>query len=271
MLSGLGLAFGLGRRARARAGFPTGIAGSPQLCPDLWLTVLLGYGLLQGGWHDWNARDLAWNFVWPTRFTFVGQIVVFYPAFFRIKSARSKPSNTARCSAWPRPTWRWPSPIMIYTYSSWIFYFLVMLLGGVWAGRVERMGGDGRRHLAVLGLTMLVYVGVKLGMVTGRIPTNVVVLHALTVAVLYTLLELATEPVQSLHPAAAARPRAEPDGRADARCSLVHGLVYESRPVRRLSPFHQYCSVLDGDPAPGLGGLHVRHPANRALPDGAAC
>ena len=53
---------------------------------------------------------------------------------------------------------------------SWIFYFQMMLLGGLLAGKVKEMGRHGHRHLLVLTLTMLIYVGLKLGMTTGRIP-----------------------------------------------------------------------------------------------------
>jgi peptidoglycan/LPS O-acetylase OafA/YrhL len=235
MLSGFGLAISLGK---SESRFPDWYHRRlRRLYPGLWLTVLVGYCLLQGGWRDWTARDFAWNLVWPTRFTFVGQIVLYYPAFFLIKAARSERVEYGVMLGLAATY----LAVAVTHYNlhtlSWLFYFQVMLFGGVWAGRVERMGRDGRRGLAVLGLTMLVYVGVKLAMVTGRIPMNVVALHTLTLAIVYTLLELtATVPVQSL----TRRPRLGPTLGLVAGLTLeiylVHGLVYESRPVAAL-PF----------------------------------
>ena len=172
---------------------------------------------------------MAWNLFWPTPFAFVTQIVLFYPAFYLIKTARSGKLE-AGVMLGLTATYL-TAAIMNYNIHmlSCLFYFQLMLLGGVWAGRIKQMGRTWRRHLAVLGVTMLVYVGVKLGMVTGRIPTNVVPLHRLSIVIVYSLLELtATAPVQS----ASRLPRLGPALGLLASLTfevyLVHGLVYES-------------------------------------------
>ena len=235
MLSGLGLSLSLGKHEQPFADWYR--RRLRRIYPALWVTVFFGCFLIQGGWRDWTFRELMANFLWPTQFTFVGQIVLFYPVFFLIKSARSRRLEYAVMLG----------VLVIYLTAasfaynlhvlSWLFYLQMMLLGGLWSGRLSKMEQSGSRHLPLLGLTMLIYVVVKLGMVTGRIPTNVVVLHALTVAIVFSLLALTTtSTVQSW----SRRPRLAPVLGLIAGMTfeiyLVHGFVHENPFVAKL-PF----------------------------------
>jgi len=208
-----------------------------RIYPSLWLTVLVGMVLIQGAWRDWTPLDLLHTFVWPTPYLFLTQIVVFYPAFYLVKALRSTKVErgvmlglTATYLA-----------VAAFYYDlhvlSWLFYFQMMLFGGLLAGRVEKMGGGQRRHLPVLTLTMLIYVGVKLGMVTGRIPTHIAVLHLLTLPIVFSLLGLcATAALQNLSRHPRLGPLLGVVAGLTLEIYLVHGFVYENPHVATL-PF----------------------------------
>jgi peptidoglycan/LPS O-acetylase OafA/YrhL len=201
MLSGLGLSLS------PRIGEGRFIAWNrrrlSRIYPSLWLTVLVGMVAIQGAWRHWAAWDLVRNLAWPTPYAFIAQIVAFYPAFYLLKAARNPKVEIGVMLGLAAPY----AAVSLVRYDlhvlSWIFYFQVMLFGGLLARRVEGMGRDGRRAVAILAATMLVYLAVKLAMVTGRIPTHVAPLHALIYPILWGLLALcAAAPVQALarHP-----------------------------------------------------------------------
>jgi peptidoglycan/LPS O-acetylase OafA/YrhL len=199
-----------------------------RIYPGLWLTVLVGMILIQGAWRDWTPLEFARNLIWPTAYGFIAQIILFYPAFYLLKAARSPAVErgvmlglTASYLA-----------VAVFHYDlhvlSWIFYFQVMLLGGLLAGRVHEMGRHGKRDLLVLSASMLIYVVVKLAMVTGRIPSHTSILHLLTLPILLSLLGLsAAAPVQAL----ARHPRLAPVLGLVAGMTLeiylVHGFVHK--------------------------------------------
>ncbi len=226
LLSGLGLA--LSPRTRDGRFLDWYRRRLSRIYPGLWLTVLVGIILIQGAWRDWSPLDFARNLIWPTGYGFIAQIILFYPAFYLLKAARNPGVErgvmlglTAAYLA-----------VAVFHYDlhvlSWIFYFQVMLLGGLLAGRVHDMDRDGKRHLLVLSASMVIYIGVKLAMVTGRIPSHTAILHLLTLPILWSLLGLcASAPVQAL----AREPRLAPVLGLVAGMTLeiylVHGFVHK--------------------------------------------
>jgi hypothetical protein len=201
----------------------------------LWLTVFIGMILIGGTWHEWRPLDFLRAVVWPTPYPFLTQIIVFYPAFYLVRAAKSTKVEFGMMLGLCAPY----LAFALFHYDlhvlSWIFYFQVMLLGGLLAGRVKEMGSDWRRHLGVLTPVLLIYMGVKLAMVTGRIPSHVMVLHVLTFPILFNLLGIcAAAPLQGL----ARRPRL---GAAlglvaglTLEIYLVHGFIYAAPRVRTL-------------------------------------
>jgi hypothetical protein len=88
-----------------------------------------------------------------------------------------------------------------------------------------------------LTLTMLVYLGIKLAMTTGRIPTHVSVLHILTFPIVSSLLGLcATATVQGLGRHPRLGPMLGLIAGLTLEIYLVHGFVYANRRVAAL-PF----------------------------------
>jgi peptidoglycan/LPS O-acetylase OafA/YrhL len=198
-----------------------------RIYPSLWLTVLVGMVLIQGAGRDWTALDFERILVWPTPYGFLAQIVLFYPAFYLLKAARNPNVERVAILGLTAPY----LAVALFHYDlhvlSWIYYLQVMLLGGLLAGRVRERRGDGKRHLVVLSATMLIYIAVKLGMVTGRIPSHLAILHLLTIPILLSLLALcASEPVQAL----ARHPRLGPVLGLVAGMTLeiylVHGFIH---------------------------------------------
>jgi peptidoglycan/LPS O-acetylase OafA/YrhL len=234
MLSGLGIALS------ARTGTERFVDWYRRrlfrIYPALWLTMLAGPVLLQGAWRRWTLVDFLSAFIWPTHYAFLMLIVLFYPAFYllrALKSARVEWSVIVALSAAY-------IGVAVVRYDlhvlSWIYYFQMMLVGGLLAGQVTAMASHSRRHLAVLIVAMVIYVGVKLAMTTGRIPTHIGVLHLLTYPIVISLLGLCTSAlVQRL----TRLPRL---GRVLAFVAgltleiyLVHDFVYKDRRVSGLS------------------------------------
>jgi peptidoglycan/LPS O-acetylase OafA/YrhL len=208
-----------------------------RIYPSLWLTVIVGIVLIQGAWRDWTSLDFLTNFVWPTPYGFLAQIVLFYPAFYVVKALGSAGVErglllglTAMYAA-----------VAAIHYDlhvlSWIFYFQMMLFGGMLAGQVKEMGRDGRWHLTILTATMVIYVGVKLGMTTGRIPMHVGVLHLLAFPIVYSLLGVCgTVTIQNLSRVRRLGPVLALVGGLTLEIYLVHGFVYHHPRVANL-PF----------------------------------
>jgi peptidoglycan/LPS O-acetylase OafA/YrhL len=199
--------------------------------------VLTALVLSRGAGRDWSLSDLVRDLIWPTPYGFIAQIVVFYPAFYFLKAIGSPKvergvllglTGTYLVVAW----FHYDFHIL-----SWIFYFQVMLLGGLLAGRVYELGRDGRRDLLVLAGTMLVYVLLKLAMVTGRIQSHIGPLHLLTLPILWSLLALCA--TSGWH-ALARHPRVRPALGLIAGLTLeiylVHGFVH-THPRVAMLPF----------------------------------
>jgi peptidoglycan/LPS O-acetylase OafA/YrhL len=208
-----------------------------RIYPGLWLTVLVGIVLIQGAWRNWTTIDFLSNLIWPTPYGFLTQIVLFYPAFYLVRARRSAKIELGVALALTASY----LTVAVIHYDlhvlSWIFDFQMMLLGGLLAGKVKEMGRDRHRHLSVLTLTMLIYVGVKLGMTTGRIPTHIAVLHALMVPVVFSLLGLcATATVQNLSRLPRVMPVLAVVGGLTLEIYLVHEFVYKNHWVATL-PF----------------------------------
>ena len=251
--------------------------------------MLVGIVLFQGAWRDWTSLDFLTGFVWPTPYGFLAQIVLFYPAFYAVKALGSARFERGLMLAL---TAMYAAVAAIH-YDlhplSWIFYFQMMLFGGMLAGQVKAMGRDGGAavsliahatgedphppyrapspggrgefSLAILTVTMLVYVGVKLGMTTGRIPMHVGVLHLLAFPIVYSLLGFCgTATVQNLSRLKRLGPVLALIGGLTLEIYLVHGFVYHYRGVANLPFPVEPGGVLGGHIAAGLdrqgvGGL----------------
>ncbi len=88
-----------------------------------------------------------------------------------------------------------------------------------------------------MSLTLLVYLGIKLGMTTGRIPTHVSVQHLLSFPIVFSLLGLcATSPVQRLSHHPRLGPALGLVAGLTLEIYLVHGFVYKHQSVATL-PF----------------------------------
>ncbi len=138
MLSGLGLA--LSPRTTQGRFLEWYRRRLSRIYPALWLTVLFGMVLIQGTWRQWTLVGLLRNLVWPTPYGFLALIVLFYPAFYLVKAARS---TRVECGV---------MLVVIATYGfvaifqydlhvlSWLDFFLMMLFGGMLARRVDQLG-----------------------------------------------------------------------------------------------------------------------------------
>ncbi len=234
LLSGLGLALSPrtseGRFAswyRRRLG---------RIYPGLWIAVLLGTAGWEGGWHGRGIGQSLHDLVWPTPYGFVAQIVVFYPAFYLLRALRNR-------------RWEWGILVGLgvaylgvstFRYDlhalSWIYYFQMMVLGGLLASRLPEMGRHPRRDLGLVAVTLVLYIGLKLAMVTGRLPMHVGPLHAMTAVILIGLLGLnASSRPQSI----ALDPRLSRGlgllASLTLEIYLVHGFVYEAPQVAQLA------------------------------------
>ena len=207
-----------------------------RIYPGLWIAVLLGTAGWEGGWHGRGIGQVLHDLFWPTPYGFVAQIVVFYPFFYLLKTARNR-------------KWEWGILVGLglaylgvatFRYDlhalSWIYYFQMMILGSLLAVRLPEMGRHPRRDLGIVVVTLLLYVGLKLAMVSGRIPMHVGPLHAMTAVILIGLLGLnASSRPQSI----ALDPRlTRPLGlfaSLTLEIYLVHGFVYEAPQVARLA------------------------------------
>ena len=140
MLSGLGIALS------ARTGTDRFVdwyrRRLSRIYPALWLTMLAGPVLLQGAWRRWTPVDFLSAFVWPTHYAFLMLIVLFYPAFYFLRAMNSAKIEWAVMVALTAAY----VGVAVVHYDlhvlSWIFYFQVMLLGGLLAGRVKAMAGS---------------------------------------------------------------------------------------------------------------------------------
>lgn len=208
-----------------------------RIVPGLWLTVLIGTVAIGGAWRQWGPLDYARNLIWPTPYGFLTQILLLYPAFYLVKSARSPAVEVGLMGGLSIPY----VYINLYDYNlhtlSSIFYFQLMLLGSLLAGRVRGYAGNSRAALWVLALTLPVYVGVRYAMLTGRLPLNTAPLHLLMLPILLGLLRLCATPAAR---AFARHPWTEPAVSFLAAITLeiylVHGYVYEHPWVQAL-PF----------------------------------
>ena len=208
-----------------------------RIYPGLWLTVLVGFVLIQGAWRNWTPLEFLSSLVWPTPYAFLAQIVLFYPVFYAVKAFRSvKIERRATLAVTAMYL-----AVAVFHYDlhvlSWIFNFQMMLLGGVLAGRIKELARGRRGHLSVLTWTMLIYVGVKLAMTTGRIPSHIAFLHLLTVPIVWSVLGLcASVTVQDLSRLPRLGPMLAVVGGLTLEIYLVHGFVYKDPRVATL-PF----------------------------------
>jgi peptidoglycan/LPS O-acetylase OafA/YrhL len=188
MLSGLGLS--LSPRAGTGRFIEWHRRRLSRIYPSLWLTVLVGIVLIQGAWRQWTLLDFAGNLLWPTPYHFLCQIIVYYPAFYVLKALKNPSLERGVFLGLTLPY----LAVAWFHYDlhvlSWIYCFQVMVFGGLVAGRVNQMGRDGKRDLLVLTATLATYILIKLGMVTGRVPNHVAILHFLTFPIIWSLLRL---------------------------------------------------------------------------------
>ncbi len=208
-----------------------------RIYPALWLTVLVGILLIQAAWRMWTPLDFLSNFIWPTPYGFLAQIILFYPAFYVVKALRNVKFERGLMVGL---TGLYLATAAIHYdlhVLSWIFYFQMMLFGGVLAGGVKEMGRDWRRQSSILTAAMLIYVGVKLGMTTGRIPTHIGVLHFLAFPIVFSMLGLcATATIQNLSRVPRLGCALALVGGLTLEIYLVHGFVYDNSVVAAL-PF----------------------------------
>jgi peptidoglycan/LPS O-acetylase OafA/YrhL len=198
-----------------------------RIYPGLWLTVLTALVLSRGAGRDWSLSDIVRDLIWPTPYGFIAHIVVFYPAFYFLKAIGSprveRGALLGLTGIYLVVAW-FHYDIHIL---SWIFYFQVMLFGGLLAGRVHELGRDSRRDFSVLAGTMMLYVLLKLAMVTGRIQSHVGPLHLLTLPILWSLLGLcATSRWQALARHSRVRPALGLVAGLTLEIYLVHGFVH---------------------------------------------
>ncbi|MDX2037406.1 MAG: hypothetical protein SFX72_12210 [Isosphaeraceae bacterium] len=226
-LSGFGISssprFG---RERFSSWYPRRLA---RIYPALWVAVILGTVVAAGAWRAWGIRDYFVQLIWPTKYGFISQIVIFYIAYFLLRAARRDRSTlvvTALASA---------SYVLIAVFAydlhvlSWIFSFMIMLFGGRLAERVDRLGESSPAAIACLTVGLPAYLGVKLAMVLGWIPTQVAITHAIAALLVWSAFELSA----SLQKRGGRLPRGVGAivgllGGITLEIYVIHGYVYES-------------------------------------------
>lgn len=161
-----------------------------RIYPSVWIAVLVGTVGLHGAWRHWHPSDAARAFLWPTPYMFIGQILLFYPVFYLLKALKSPRMELGLFLGLGAPY----AAIAWFCYDlhllSWIFYFQVMIFGGLLVYRVDRIGRHPGRDGVVLAASLASYVLLKLAMVTGRIPMHVGALHLLTLPILWGLVNI---------------------------------------------------------------------------------
>jgi peptidoglycan/LPS O-acetylase OafA/YrhL len=188
MLSG----FGLSLSASMRAGrFTEWYAKRlSRVYAPLWLTIVVATLLAAVDWRIGTLDGFFQAFLWPTPYGFLAQIILFYPIFYFVKSAKH-PAVMTTVVIGMISAYLTVSAVYYNLHAlSWLFYFAMMLFGGFLAGRCDKPGAVRSIDLGVLALSLLVYLGLKVAMTTGRFPNHVAILHLLVFPIVYGLMRV---------------------------------------------------------------------------------
>ncbi len=167
-----------------------------RIYPALLLVVFAFAYIPQAGWITWRPWDYILNFGWGRSYPFVGQILVFYVAFYVLLRAK-------------RPEWYlWTFLSLFCLYVAlpalgrgrdnevfhafhWLFYFQTMLLGAWIAERPSLAKPGGMGALALLLGLGVVYVAVRVGVAAGPLRDWYFLPHLLVMPIIVLLLKLA--------------------------------------------------------------------------------
>lgn len=187
-----------------------------RIYPLLWVVVLVFELGVHGAWRTWGAREYAWRLLYPTQYTFIMLIMVFYAVFFFVCQLQARRSFEflLACLAIPF-SWLYLIDVLGSDFRSlqlgtrspalwWVFFFQLMLVGGIIAKQPAVTATIARgRSWFFMGLLLGAYVLLKFSMVRGwGIPGTSLpaaklyaLLFALTLGILCIGFRLACDPV----------------------------------------------------------------------------
>lgn len=197
MLSGFGLAASY--RKKGDVFWPWLQRRLSRIYPSVLLVTLTG-ALLTGAVFQWSSRDYLQHLLWPTEYWFIAAIVCFYIPFYWLLSHRKRSVFLWLIGFLFVPYFYFYLTALDLTrfsieegYFKWIFYFQVMLLGGVLAFRDDaaRLFIPANWNLVTLVFLIAVYFAIKLLIAKNVLTEYQFVLHVLTfpimVASLHTM------------------------------------------------------------------------------------
>jgi membrane-bound acyltransferase YfiQ involved in biofilm formation len=193
MLSGLGLS--LSARKKSRGFFAWLYRRAKRIYPALFLVVFIYFILIEKKWNG-SIVEYAKLFVWPTPYSFLRQILVYYIAFFFIARLNNQKAYLGAiaflgilyASAYSAAASRgfllsdFLHPLHIV---SWIFYFQVMLFGG-YLGLLnfERLQKKPRDFL-ILAMLVFGYLATRAAMSIGFIQGYYFLIHVAIFPILF--------------------------------------------------------------------------------------
>lgn len=197
-VSGLGLALSAGRGLRS---FPQYYYRRIlRIYPTVWL-VVIPEAIVTGAILTFSARDFVSRFIWPTHNTFVGPIMIDYALLYlalRPRSARFIAGVIAALAVPAVFIWVkvghlgngiYQDPLGIHLAT--IANFAAMLLGAYFGFRLPGRLGTFRRDAALLVVTLLAYIALKVSFIGGHHKSLYPTLYLLTFAMLYWLVRIA--------------------------------------------------------------------------------
>lgn len=176
-----------------------------RIYPTVFLVATVFLLVLGSGWKTWALHDYLWNYLWPTQWAFIAQVMLLYVLIFpvvRLQSPRlflyaalllvlpfaycwiKYVAATPRLALGTLPESIW-----------YIFWFQMMLLGGWFASRRQPAAGPSRMAALLPGCAALVapYISCKFLFVTGQVTRGWFTLFILVPLIVLMLASIAQE------------------------------------------------------------------------------
>ena len=169
-----------------------------KIYPSVIIVTLFVEILLNQGWREWTLSDYVSAFIWPTQYWFVGALMLFYP-FIYIPMRLQKPVLYLALIAVIILPYAYFYIVMLDlshysiegpSHFKWLFYCIVMLFGGYLGTRTGGIPDGKISHLFSLMVLILLYFALGFLFLHGRFSQYQVVLHVLTMPIIYLTLVL---------------------------------------------------------------------------------
>ena len=169
-----------------------------RIYPSVILVTLFVEILLNQGWRQWTLNDYVSALVWPTQFWFVSALMLFYLFIYFPLRLREPALYLALIALIVFPyAYFYIVTLDLSHYSiegpshfKWLFYCIVMLFGGYLGTRTGGIPDGKISHLFSLMVLILLYFALGFLFLHGRFSQYQVVLHVLTMPIIYLTLVL---------------------------------------------------------------------------------